>query len=56
MKPYYKINAIKAKYFDVIRMLPRRIDAPVTIQQIEKLIEQAEEDLRAIETIDDLKD
>lgn len=56
MKPYYKINAIKAKYFDIIRMLPRRIDAPVTLQQIEKLIKQAEEDLRAIETVDGLED
>lgn len=56
MKPYYRINAIKAKYFDIIRLLPRKINAPVTIEQIEKLIEQAEEDLRAIETVDGLED
>lgn len=56
MKPYYKINAIKARYFDIIRMLPRKIDAPVTIEQIEKLIEQAEEDILALETGNAIED
>ena len=56
MKPYYKINAIKSRYFDLIRLLPRKIDAPVTMQQIEKLIEQAEEDILALETVDVIED
>lgn len=50
MKPYYKINAIKARYFDLIRLLPRKIDEPWSLIQIEKIIEQAEEDLDTLGT------